>query len=182
MGPVVSKGKTCEFLSYMYEGWCVFNDPCNIMCKDWEGFEVVLLCYGPFGLLEMSGCFVPRYCLYWVKASKYDNGIIESQWWSCLWWCVGSSGEVGPRSGIVWTPPPVVTMKLNVDGSSRGKLGPAGCGGVLWDAYSKVLTLFSGPIGVADSTEVELLAVVYALRCWWVMSGVKSCLLLWSRI
>ena len=33
----------------------------------------------------------------------------------------------------LWNPPDLYTLKWNVDGSSKGKLGPAGIGGVLRD-------------------------------------------------
>ncbi|GMJ08961.1 hypothetical protein HRI_004565300 [Hibiscus trionum] len=55
-------------------------------------------------------------------------------------------------------------VKFNIDGSARGKLGPAGCGGVLRDEMGRVLALFSGPLGVLDSNEAELYAILFALE------------------
>jgi hypothetical protein len=53
-------------------------------------------------------------------------------------------------------------LEWNVDGSSLGKPGPAGIGGVLSDHNRMVLCLFSIPAGVKDSNEAELLAIVKA--------------------
>ncbi|KAL4311623.1 hypothetical protein GQ457_01G018740 [Hibiscus cannabinus] len=39
----------------------------------------------------------------------------------------------------------------------------AGCGGVLRNWESRILALFSGPIGVADSNEAELQVIGHAL-------------------
>ena len=54
-------------------------------------------------------------------------------------------------------------MKFNVDGSSKGKPGPAGIGGVLRDSLAVVKIVFSKTIGVADSNVAELLAVREAM-------------------
>lgn len=47
----------------------------------------------------------------------------------------------------IWNPPDDQTLKWNVDGSSKGKPGPAGIGGVLRDhlgIVKRYLLLFSG--------------------------------------
>jgi ribonuclease HI len=57
-----------------------------------------------------------------------------------------------------------LVLKWNVDRSSPGKPGPAGIGGVLRDHNGLLLRLFSIPVGIKDSNEAELLAVVKALE------------------
>jgi hypothetical protein len=42
----------------------------------------------------------------------------------------------------LWNPPDLYTLKWNVDGSSKGKLGPAGIGGVLRDHNGIVMGFF----------------------------------------
>ncbi|KAK3227605.1 hypothetical protein Dsin_007467 [Dipteronia sinensis] len=54
--------------------------------------------------------------------------------------------------------------KFNVDGSVRGKPGPAGIGGVLRDSNGKVWCLFSKFVGVTDSNTVELWAIKKAVQ------------------
>ena len=51
-----------------------------------------------------------------------------------------------------------------MDGSAKGKLGPASIGGVLRDCRFAVKAVFSKSIGVADSNVAELLAVQEALK------------------
>ncbi|KAK3211007.1 hypothetical protein Dsin_015713 [Dipteronia sinensis] len=58
-----------------------------------------------------------------------------------------------------WIPPRANTLKFNVDGSVRGKPGPAGIGGVLRDSNGKVLCLFSQFVGILDSNAAELWAI-----------------------
>ena len=47
-----------------------------------------------------------------------------------------------------WIPPLADSLKFNVDGSSRGKPGPSGIGGVLRDSCGKILCLFSFSVGI----------------------------------
>ena len=65
---------------------------------------------------------------------------------------------------IVWDCPVPDYLKFNVDGSVRGKPGPAGIGGVLRDCNASVKAIFSKHIGEVDSNMAELLAVREALR------------------
>ncbi|XVF83970.1 hypothetical protein PTKIN_Ptkin16aG0537100 [Pterospermum kingtungense] len=50
-------------------------------------------------------------------------------------------------------------LKFNVDGSSLGKPGPAGIGGLLRDHEGRVKIRFSKAIGMADSNLAEILAI-----------------------
>ena len=50
-------------------------------------------------------------------------------------------------------------LKFNVDGSARGKPGPAGIGGVLRISDGKILCLFSTYVGIKDSNTAEILAL-----------------------
>ncbi|EOX99287.1 Uncharacterized protein TCM_007917 [Theobroma cacao] len=53
--------------------------------------------------------------------------------------------------------------RLNVDGSTRDKLGPTGCDGVLEDSSSYVIGIFFSPLEIQDSSYVELMAIKHAL-------------------
>ena len=74
----------------------------------------------------------------------------------------------------LWSTPPLGVLKFNVDGSARGKPGPAGIGGVLRDCSGVVKAVFSKAIGVTDSNVAELLAVREALRIFTDSSWVSS--------
>ncbi|MCH93148.1 N-terminal acetyltransferase complex ARD1 subunit-like protein [Trifolium medium] len=54
--------------------------------------------------------------------------------------------------------------KWNVDGSSKGKPGAAGIGGVLRNDRGDIVAQFAASIGVRDSNEAEFLAIVFALE------------------
>ncbi|KAK3206452.1 hypothetical protein Dsin_020498 [Dipteronia sinensis] len=55
-------------------------------------------------------------------------------------------------------------IKFNVDGSVRGKPGPAGIERVLRDSNGKVICLFSKFVSVTDSNTVELWAIRKAVQ------------------
>ncbi|KAK3199353.1 hypothetical protein Dsin_022768 [Dipteronia sinensis] len=63
-----------------------------------------------------------------------------------------------------WFPPSVNGLKFNVDGSSRGKPGQAGIGGVLHNANGRILCLFSAHVGMEESNTSEILAIHRALK------------------
>ena len=73
-----------------------------------------------------------------------------------------------------WNALPCGFMKFNVDGSSVGKPGPAGIGGVLRDNSTAVKAVFSKSIGVADSNVAELLAVREAMHIFLSSSWMNS--------
>ncbi|XVF31120.1 hypothetical protein REPUB_Repub16aG0118300 [Reevesia pubescens] len=58
-----------------------------------------------------------------------------------------------------WDAPSKCFLKFNVDGYSKGNLGPAGVGGVLRDEEGSVKILFSKAVGVVDSITTEILAI-----------------------
>lgn len=66
------------------------------------------------------------------------------------------SGSTMVRRTVSWYPPPHGVLKLNVDGATRGKPGPAGIGGVLRNSSGVVLFMFSKHVGVCNSNEVEV--------------------------
>jgi hypothetical protein len=60
--------------------------------------------------------------------------------------------------------PAIEELKRNVDCSAFGKPGRARIGGVLRDHKGVVLCLFSAFVGIKESNETELLAVLKALE------------------
>eukprot|EP00268_Persea_americana_P068026 TRINITY_DN9427_c0_g1_i1.p1 TRINITY_DN9427_c0_g1~~TRINITY_DN9427_c0_g1_i1.p1 ORF type:complete len:120 (+),score=19.95 TRINITY_DN9427_c0_g1_i1:825-1184(+) len=67
------------------------------------------------------------------------------------------------RKSVMLVPPSLGVLKFNVDGAARGKPRPAGIGGVLRNSKGEVLFTFSKPIGIRDSKEAEVLAILKAL-------------------
>ena len=58
-----------------------------------------------------------------------------------------------------------------MDGSSIGKLGPDGIGGVFRDNAAVVKMVFSKPVGVTNSNVAKLLAIkeailIFIASCW----------------
>lgn len=64
---------------------------------------------------------------------------------------------------VSWYSPQFGTLKFNVDGDSQGKPGLAGIGGVLRNQKREVLFMYSKYIGIKDSNEAEVWAILEAL-------------------
>ena len=76
-----------------------------------------------------------------------------------------------PRS-TPWYPHLEGILKFNVDGSSRGKPVQAEIRGVLRNSEGEVLLMFSKNIGVCDSNEAEVLAILKGLKLFSTRYGV----------
>ena len=63
-----------------------------------------------------------------------------------------------------WQPPSLGDFKWNVDGSSLGKPGLGGAGGVFRDHAGVVRCIFSIPYGIVDSNLAEVIAIRKALE------------------
>ncbi|KAK9032871.1 hypothetical protein V6N11_017913 [Hibiscus sabdariffa] len=60
-----------------------------------------------------------------------------------------------------WQPPPIDTLKFNVDGAAKSDF--AGCGGILRNAASTIQALFSGQVSPLGADFVELTTILVAL-------------------
>ena len=98
---------------------------------------------------------------------------IISNWEACL-----SCGRRKIRRVIAWISPPVGVMKFNVLGASRGKPGPAGLLGVLCNCKDDILLFFSKTVGINESNEVGVSALLEAL--WWFSLSFQSKLIVES--
>ena len=101
----------------------------------------------------------------WLKALGVD-GPLHSQ---SLWLSAEAIRKFRPppkphRKSLGWQPPTFGVLKWNVDGSSLGKPGPAGVGGVLRDHEGLVKVIFSVPCGIIDSNLAEVIAIRKALQ------------------
>ncbi|KAK2646243.1 hypothetical protein Ddye_021438 [Dipteronia dyeriana] len=65
----------------------------------------------------------------------------------------------------VWFPPYVNGLKFNVDGSSRGKPGLAGIGGVLRNENGRVLCLFQLMLGLKTLIQRKLWLFIEPFSC-----------------
>lgn len=78
-----------------------------------------------------------------------------------------------------WSPPLPGVLNFIVDGVVRGKLGPAGIGGVLQNSRGDELVVSSKFLHLKDSNEVEVLAILGALQ---IFSGSFKGSLWWTVI
>nr|XP_034889198.1 uncharacterized protein LOC118029425 [Populus alba] len=106
---------------------------------------------------------ITRLCL-WLKAIHSDfpyspTDLIRSADGLLRW-----SNAHSFRINNIWSPPMINSLKWNVDGSSLGKPGPSGIGGVLRNHHGHLLGMFSVPFGILDSNIVELRAIVKAIE------------------
>ena len=93
------------------------------------------------------------------KNFNFDS--ILSNWQACM---IG--GFLKVRNHEQWSPPPVGTLKFNVDRAAKGKPGPIGIGGVLRNHDGLTLLSFSSYIAVIESNEAEILAIREAQRLY----------------
>ena len=63
-----------------------------------------------------------------------------------------------------WCPPEDGSLKLNVDGSAKGKPGLVGIGGLLRNSEGVVLAMFSILVGIMDSNVAEVVALKEACK------------------
>ena len=95
---------------------------------------------------------------------------ILQNWKACM-----SCGPSKDRKVVGWCPPPSGWIKFNVDGAAKGKPGPAGIGGVLRNDKGEVLFMFSKNVGIKESNEAEVLAILEALRVFFYFQGKLNC-------
>ena len=79
------------------------------------------------------------------------------------WEAYMGCGPTKERMSILWSLPPLDMLKFNVDGDARCKPGPASIGGVLRNSNGDVLFMFSKNVGICDSNEADVLAILEAL-------------------
>ena len=106
---------------------------------------------------------ITRLCL-WLKAIHSDfpyssSDLIRSADGLFRW-----SNAHSFRIHNMWSPSMINSLKWNVDGSSLGKPGPSGIGGVLRNHHGHLLGMFSVPVGILDSNIAELRAIVKAIE------------------
>ncbi|GMJ03941.1 hypothetical protein like AT4G29090 [Hibiscus trionum] len=126
-------------------------------------------------------CFLVKLqSYYWIKVDRRGEVFPESIWWTCPAQFEVSAQPKRVRVGRCWQPPLRGVLKFNTDGSARGKPGPAGFGGVMRDEDSRILGLFSGPLGVMDSNEAEVRAIAFALGLIQEREWRKGCVIIES--
>lgn len=98
----------------------------------------------------------------WASLSKeFDSSSFDGALhnWGATMFCRAPKS----RKVLRWTSPPMGVQKFTVDGAARGNPCPSGIGGVPqnseWD-----MAMLSKSVGILDSDEVEVLAILEALR------------------
>ncbi|XP_073262649.1 uncharacterized protein [Populus alba] len=116
------------------------------------------------GILDISAaacpiCFIEEESAIEPDFSYSASDLIRSAEGLVRW-----TNSTNHRAVVVWSPPMTNCFKWNVDGSSLGKPGPSGIGGVLRNHHGILLGIFSSPVGILDSNVAELKAVVKAIE------------------
>jgi hypothetical protein len=65
---------------------------------------------------------------------------------------------------VIWTRPPGDTVKINTDGTAKGKPGTASAGGVLRNGSGSWVAGFAHNLGITTSLSAELWAIYQGLR------------------
>ena len=112
----------------------------------------------PMDLIASINMRISKWALIRKEFSNFSLNDIIYNWEACMVCSVPRIMKVE-----VWCPPARGLLKFNVDGAARGKPGPAGVGGVLRDHKGDVLLMFSKNVGIKESNETEVLAILEAL-------------------
>ncbi|KAL4378031.1 hypothetical protein GQ457_02G027360 [Hibiscus cannabinus] len=160
LGEFIDQGFGSFFSGFHRQWWLV--GCAAVLWTLWLARNEVIFRGKSLELVELC-CLVKLRSFFWVKADALDCFFDEAQWWCCPLDCSFPIAGRAVRHGIEWSPPLAGFWKFNVDGSARGKPGPAGCGGVLRDGDGHIIALFSGPLGILDSNVAEIRAIAAAL-------------------
>ncbi|KAK3219977.1 hypothetical protein Dsin_013947 [Dipteronia sinensis] len=136
---------------------------CSIAWTIWENRNHLVF-EGKVPVVEQAVDLVKFLIVWWFKylgKGIHDN--VQSLLLNVKELCVETRKQKQKKI-IDWIPPMTDTLKFNVDGSVRGKPGPAGIGGVLRNSNGKVLCLFSYYMGRADSNAAEIWAIKRAVE------------------
>lgn len=110
------------------------------------------------GLLPSVGLRIAN----WASVSKefpdFEIDKIMYNWGACLF-----LGNPKKRTNMYWCSLRKGSIKVNMDGAAHRKSGPAGIGDVLRNHNGEVLNVFSKHVGVKNSNELEILAILEAL-------------------
>ena len=74
------------------------------------------------------------------------------------------NGENDLNQKVVWKPPPIGWLKLNVDASVKGPMDKTSVGGVLQDSNGKWIWGFAASIGQDLVDGAELQALLFGLN------------------
>lgn len=72
-------------------------------------------------------------------------------------------GTLKKKKKVAWCSPPRGALKFNVNGTNQGKPGLVGIWGVLRNHKGEVLYIFSKNVGIKDTNEAGILAILEAL-------------------
>lgn len=132
--------------------WTIWLERNNIVFNDKE--------FSRGDLLPLIICRVST----WIKAKGLDIPYSFTDMLRSSEGLKRLSIATNPRKSVSWSSPPKGWIKWNVDGSSLGKPGKSGIGGVLRDPKGQVICTFSEPLGVLESNEAEVIAIRRALQ------------------
>ncbi|XVF04122.1 hypothetical protein REPUB_Repub05bG0054800 [Reevesia pubescens] len=170
----VNKVRKVRTFGSWVDGVWVWNIQLHRSLFDWE-FEQwnnLLLAISDFSLarndivfnkkvfdLVQTICLIKYRVAAWLKAKWTNLKTLFEDIFRFLNLVVAPVQFKKPRIATNWSPPFKGFVKFNVDGSTIGKPGLAGIGGVLCDEFGVRLLVFSKAIRISDSNEAEFIAI-----------------------
>ena len=82
---------------------------------------------------------------------------------SCYWFVWSSYQAIE----VLWKPPSLHWVKVNIDGVGCGSLGLAGIGGIFRDHFGSCVGCFATSLRVATSVEAVLHVVIHVVNLAW---------------
>ncbi|XP_057836896.1 uncharacterized protein LOC131047085 [Cryptomeria japonica] len=68
------------------------------------------------------------------------------------------------RQNVIWHPPPIGWIKINVEGAAKGNPGPAGCGRVAKNHFGLLVSMMALPLGTQTNHYTEASAAHFGLH------------------
>ena len=120
---------------------------------------------------------MPKDIVLLVKARVAEWALLRKEFFGmnldCIlqnWEACMSCGPSKDSKVVCWLHPPSDQLKFNVDGVAKGKPEPIGIGGVLRNDAGEVLFMFFKNVGIKESNEAGVLAILEALMIFFLLS------------
>lgn len=103
-------------------------------------------------LIASNTLRIAEWALVMKEFSSFSIKNILLNWEACM-----ECSPIRVRKVVHWSPPPFGVLKFSVIGAVRGKRG---IGDVLCNSKGEVLFMFSKPMGIRNSNEVEVFTIL----------------------
>lgn len=152
-----------------------------IMWSIWKERNARIFCNKQCSVAEIQDMILLRLS-WWIKGWSYpfpyssEDILINPR---CLLWAPVESrvpcSTLNPNQSCDWSPPPVGSLKWNVDASLVSSLSRFSIGGVLRDSNGVFKCVFSKPVPFIEINSAEVLAIFRASQIALAMDFFKNC-------